>query len=55
MDGGAWWATLHGVARVGHKVATEPTTHPGPITVHSTAKFSLSTNVSTTYCPGICQ
>ena len=42
MDGGAWWATVHGVARVGHDVVTEPTSHPGPITVHSTAIFSLS-------------
>ena len=22
MDGGAWWAALHGVARVGHDLAT---------------------------------
>ena len=42
MDGGAWWATVHGVARVGHDVATEPTSHPGPITLHSAAIFSLS-------------
>ena len=24
MDGGAWQATVHGVARVGHDLATEP-------------------------------
>ena len=23
MDGGAWWATIHGVARVGHSLATK--------------------------------
>ena len=23
MDRGAWWATIHGVARVGHNLATE--------------------------------
>ena len=24
MDSGAWWATVHGVARVGHNLATKP-------------------------------
>ena len=24
MDRGAWWATVHGVTRVGHDLATEP-------------------------------
>ena len=24
MDRGAWWATAHGVARVGHNLVTEP-------------------------------
>ena len=24
MNGGAWWATVHGVARVGHDLATKP-------------------------------
>ena len=24
MDKGAWWATVHGVARVGHNLATKP-------------------------------
>ena len=23
MDGGAWWAAVHGVARVGHNLATK--------------------------------
>ena len=26
MDRGAWWATVHGVARVGHDLATKLTT-----------------------------
>ena len=25
--GAAWWATVHGVARVGHDLATEPPNH----------------------------
>ena len=24
MDRGAWWATVYGVARVGHNLATKP-------------------------------
>ena len=24
VDGGVWWATVHGVARVGHYLATKP-------------------------------
>ena len=24
MDRGAWWATVHGVARVGHDLVTKP-------------------------------
>ena len=24
MDRGAWWATVHGVTRVGHNLATKP-------------------------------
>ena len=24
MDSGTWWATVHGVARVGHDLATKP-------------------------------
>ena len=24
MDRGAWWATVHGVAKVGHDLATKP-------------------------------
>ena len=25
MGGGAWWAAIHGVARVGHDLPTKPT------------------------------
>ena len=31
MDSGAWWATVHGVARVGHDLATKP---PPPQYMH---------------------
>ena len=24
MDGGAWWATVHGVARIGHNLVIKP-------------------------------
>ena len=27
MDRGAWWATVHGVTRVGHDLATKPLNH----------------------------
>ena len=27
MDTGAWWATVHGVTRVGHNVVTKPPPH----------------------------
>ena len=27
MDGGAWQATVHGVARVGHNLVTKPPPH----------------------------
>ena len=29
MDRSAWWATIHGVTRVGHNVATKPPDFPG--------------------------
>ena len=29
MDRGAWWATVHGVARVRHGLATTPSQPPG--------------------------
>jgi len=28
MDRGAWWATVHGVTRVGHNLATKPLSPP---------------------------
>ena len=28
MDGGAWWATVHGVATVGHDLVTKPSPQP---------------------------
>ena len=28
MDRGAWWATVHGVARVRHDLVTKPPPHP---------------------------
>ena len=28
MDRGAWWATVHGVPRVGHDLATKPPPPP---------------------------
>ena len=28
MDRGAWWATVHGIARVGHDFATKPPAPP---------------------------
>ena len=28
MDRGAWWATVHGVARTGHRLATKPPPYP---------------------------
>ena len=31
MDRGAWWATVHGVARVGHDLVTKP---PPPPPLH---------------------
>ena len=31
MDRGAWQAILHGVARVGHDLATKPPPPPPPI------------------------
>ena len=30
MDGGAWWATVHWIARVGHDLVTKPSPSPPP-------------------------
>ena len=41
MDRGAWWATVHGIARVGHDLVTKP---PPPNYNHiSKYKFMNST------------
>ena len=37
MDRGAWWATVHGVARVGHDLATKPP--PPPSLMNTDAKI----------------
>ena len=34
MDRGAWWATVHGVARVGHDLATKPPPPPPRVKQH---------------------
>ena len=31
MDRGAWWATVHGVARIGHDLVTKPPPPPPPL------------------------
>ena len=41
MDGGDWWATVHGVAKVGHDLATNTTNNDGistPPTAYQTLK-----------------
>ena len=38
MDRGAWWATAHGVARVGHHLTTEQSQEVCPAQVHFTFK-----------------
>ena len=35
MDRGVWWATVHGVARVGHDLATKPPPPPALSWAHS--------------------
>ena len=35
MDRGAWWATVHGFARVGHDLATKPPPRTATKTQHS--------------------
>ena len=34
LDRGAWWAILHGIARVGHDLVTKPA--PPQFTTHAT-------------------
>ena len=38
MDRGAWWATVHGAARVGHHLTTEQQQEVCPAQVHFTFK-----------------
>ena len=38
LDRGAWQATVHGVARVGHNLATKPTNH---LFIHSPGEGHL--------------
>ena len=38
MDRGAWWATVHGITRVGHDLATKPPPPPPCILVKQTNK-----------------
>ena len=42
MARGAWQATVHGVARVGHNLATKPTNQPTYVTppIHSSGASS---------------
>ena len=47
MDRGTWWATVHGVARVGHDLATKPT-HRG------VKYFHLGWNQTSNLGPWIC-
>ena len=46
MDRGAWWATVHGVARVGHDLVTKPTScwlmHQCIVIVGSTKSYTFS-------------
>ena len=41
MDRGAWWATVHGVARVGHNLAIKPLP-PQVISFHFILFFPLA-------------
>ena len=34
MDRGVWWATVHGVARVGHNLVTKPPPATTKIILH---------------------
>ena len=37
VDRGAWWATVHGILRVGHKLVTKLPPLPGPVDTHNKA------------------
>ena len=42
MDREAWWATVHGVARVGHNLVTKPPLTPLPKDAVGTSFFHLT-------------
>ena len=44
MDRGAWQATVHGVARVGHDLATKPQLDILAIMLGDCLRFSIQTN-----------
>ena len=47
MDRGAWQATVHGVTRVGHDLATKPPPFPNRARGHdSMKKLSLAHGIS---------
>ena len=50
MDGGAWWATVHGVARVEQALAIEP---PPPGVRDSLLRFDCFRFVAFSKFPGI--
>ena len=56
MDRGAWWATVHGVARVGHDLATKPPPkqwESGWIQQHPSSSYFWQTNAkSRSWPPG---
>ena len=41
MDRGAWWATIHGVTRVGHNLATKPPPPPGSLKIFFLCSYFL--------------
>ena len=41
MDRGAWWAPVHGVARVGHDLATKPPPQPNTSHLYSPSLYFL--------------
>ena len=41
MDRGAWWVTVHGIARVGHDLATAPPPPLGEIDEYSVTETNL--------------
>ena len=48
MDGGAWQATVHGVTRVGHDLATKPS--PSIMHVPFLPAFLYPTSLLNIYC-----